>query len=277
VIERTPVSRSESSAVVRVSRRVIAIENRPAHLSPVDSKALWFAEATVYPCVCDRAKDGPGELHIPWNLGGKIQTQKCTPVDALGNSRLSSGDRFPCPPLEPIMTLDPTETEGRTAQMIADGTDVNRGSESQGQLCLSCGLCCDGSFFGSVELRAGDDVTGLGELLPLERKAGKIMFRQPCSALQGRCCSVYENRPQVCRRYRCRVLRSVEAAPATLPDAREKVSALRASFAALKEKLRQAGLLTLDLEFPAAIKAFRVAYTAALNSGDAVFWRSIVS
>jgi len=74
-------------------------------------------------------------------------------------------------------------------------------------LCRSCGLCCDGSLFGSVELHPDE--------LPRARKNRlRVLprgnaFEQPCAALSttgDRCtCSIYEERPRSCRSFSCRL------------------------------------------------------------------------
>ncbi len=156
--------------------------------------------------------------------------------------------------------------------MMSEETLPERGRKATDTLCLSCGLCCSGPFFGFVELQPGDDAIALGALLPLERKGDKIIFKLPCAAQRGACCSIYDRRPRICRGYRCRVLRHVEANPAELPGALEKVGTMVGSFAALKAGLGAAGFLATESEMPAAIKAFRMAYAAALAAGDAGFF-----
>jgi hypothetical protein len=78
-------------------------------------------------------------------------------------------------------------------------------------LCQSCGLCCDGSLFGRVDLEA-HEVEGARKR-GLHVVAGGRSFEQPCSALavaasgpgDHRGCSLYEDRPQSCRRFACRL------------------------------------------------------------------------
>jgi len=72
-------------------------------------------------------------------------------------------------------------------------------------LCRSCGLCCDGSLFGRVDLEP-DEVSVRTRLRVLPSGKG---FEQPCSALESagsdRCCTVYDERPRACRRFLCRL------------------------------------------------------------------------
>lgn len=79
-------------------------------------------------------------------------------------------------------------------------------------LCLACGLCCDGTLFEATALMAGED----GRLLA-ERQAvfvsekGTQRFQQPCPAHERGRCSIYDERPEVCRDFRCSVLTAVDS------------------------------------------------------------------
>ena len=84
------------------------------------------------------------------------------------------------------------------------------------QLCLACGLCCDGTLFDNVRLGADDDAKELKALgLPVLTSGAKppvAFFRQPCTALcTDRTCRVYVDRPGQCRAFECGVLKDAEA------------------------------------------------------------------
>lgn len=84
------------------------------------------------------------------------------------------------------------------------------------QLCLACGLCCDGSLFDHVQLGPGDDVKKLKALgLPVvvSRSSTPVArFRQPCTALcADRTCRVYADRPGQCRSFECGVFKGAQA------------------------------------------------------------------
>jgi Fe-S-cluster containining protein len=85
-----------------------------------------------------------------------------------------------------------------------------------GDLCLSCGLCCDGTLFDFVKLGPADNGPKLTRLgLPVTLSRGKepiARFPQPCAALcKDRSCRVYADRPQQCRDYECGVLQDLKA------------------------------------------------------------------
>ena len=77
-------------------------------------------------------------------------------------------------------------------------------------ICTSCGLCCTGALFlyGELETHELPLVDHLGLKLWPENGAPALAF--PCPAAVGRCCTVYPDRPQVCRKYRCEVLNDVD-------------------------------------------------------------------
>src|ERR1022692_2086903 len=77
-------------------------------------------------------------------------------------------------------------------------------SSDSNQLCLECGLCCNGVIFARGQLQPADDVARLqtlGLTLVANRKAetGKQKFTQPCTAFDGCRCKIYGDRPQYCR------------------------------------------------------------------------------
>ncbi len=77
-------------------------------------------------------------------------------------------------------------------------------------LCQTCGLCCNGALFSFVALKEKDVEALKGT--PIKTRAdkdGKTIFSQPCAALSGTSCSIYEKRPGACRSYLCSLTRGV--------------------------------------------------------------------
>jgi Fe-S-cluster containining protein len=77
-------------------------------------------------------------------------------------------------------------------------------------LCQSCGMCCDGSLFGRVDLEPEEVETARRHRLRVLPEARA--FEQPCAALASsgpglatRRCSMYDERPASCRRFACRL------------------------------------------------------------------------
>jgi Fe-S-cluster containining protein len=106
------------------------------------------------------------------------------------------------------------------------------------QLCLHCGLCCDGTLFRDVELQPDDDAAKLRALgLPIPQSALRVpRFQQPCSALcPDLKCRVYADRPSRCRQFECALFQAVALGRAELPAALKVVRQTRQ----MAEKVRR--------------------------------------
>ncbi|MFM2152448.1 MAG: hypothetical protein RL199_883 [Pseudomonadota bacterium] len=80
-----------------------------------------------------------------------------------------------------------------------------------GTLCLSCGLCCDGTLFGLVRVDAAEAAhAARHRLAVVTRDDGVMRLAQPCNALDGTACRIYGDRPQTCRHYLCDLARALE-------------------------------------------------------------------
>jgi Fe-S-cluster containining protein len=87
-------------------------------------------------------------------------------------------------------------------------------------LCLSCGLCCNGVLFADVKLQPRDRcgvLRSLGmPLLPIGRRRlgapghPSWKFLQPCAAFDGSRCAIYASRPVYCRKFECLLLKEFE-------------------------------------------------------------------
>src|SRR5579859_4548112 len=97
------------------------------------------------------------------------------------------------------------------------GSQQGNGSKPE-DICLACGLCCDGVIFADLKLQPGDDATPfalleaspsanpepsrapqsarLPGISPTGGRAPKI--QQPCIAFTGCSCRIYQQRPKHC-------------------------------------------------------------------------------
>jgi Fe-S-cluster containining protein len=96
------------------------------------------------------------------------------------------------------------------------------------QLCLSCGMCCDGTLFDGVKLEPGDDAQKLKALgLPVTFTRGRkpvARFPQPCVALcKDRVCQVYADRPNQCRTFECKLFKETRDGAVTIETAMKLV------------------------------------------------------
>ena len=79
-------------------------------------------------------------------------------------------------------------------------------------LCTRCGLCCDGTLFGDVELTGRAEAARL-EVLGLDvddDDADTELLGLPCAALRETRCRIYPHRPQCCRTFECRLLQHAQ-------------------------------------------------------------------
>lgn len=97
------------------------------------------------------------------------------------------------------------------------------------ELCTKCGLCCDGTFYGSVVI-ASDESERLARvgLRIVRDDSGAGMMPQPCSALRGCLCAAYEERPASCADYQCLLRKKVVAGEESLEAAMATVTRMRA-------------------------------------------------
>lgn len=94
-------------------------------------------------------------------------------------------------------------------------------------LCRSCGLCCDGTLFTFVRLDANEATRARTNALPIVTRDGGDALPQPCAALDGCDCRVYESRPAPCARYDCMLLVALKGGETSLGEARRIVDEAR--------------------------------------------------
>ena len=103
-------------------------------------------------------------------------------------------------------------------------------------LCTRCGLCCDGTLFGDVELTGRREATRL-EFLGLDvdgDDADAELLSLPCRGLHGTRCSVYAHRPACCRTFECRLLQDAERGALTVDDALARIAEAKAQVQRVK-------------------------------------------
>lgn len=96
-------------------------------------------------------------------------------------------------------------------------------------LCTHCGLCCDGTLFGDVELTGRREAARL-EALGLDvdtDDADAELLALPCAGLRGTRCGVYAHRPRCCRTFECRLLQETRRGVVTPDDALARIARTR--------------------------------------------------
>jgi Fe-S-cluster containining protein len=119
-------------------------------------------------------------------------------------------------------------------------------TDEANQLCLKCGLCCNGVIFAHGQLLPADDAVRL-QVLGLRLKENSKLeirnpkFRQPCAAFDGCRCKIYFERPQYCRQFDCLLLKSVKEGRTKTTEAVHTIKKARRSADKIKKLLRQLG------------------------------------
>ncbi|HEY3674069.1 MAG TPA: hypothetical protein VGN51_24260 [Acidimicrobiia bacterium] len=96
-----------------------------------------------------------------------------------------------------------------------------RGQQRDGaDLCLRCGLCCDGTVFGRITIEPDEEEFVLARgLSPSYGDDGTFASPQPCPAFVDGCCALFERgRPKTCITYTCGLLRGYTEGTAAMDD-----------------------------------------------------------
>ena len=89
-----------------------------------------------------------------------------------------------------------------------DVPDENDPDNSAVNICVGCGLCCDGTIFTEVTLVDVDEQPPLIAVrAEITQRRDQFFLGQPCAASTPAGCSIYEERPALCRTYKCDLLR----------------------------------------------------------------------
>ena len=107
-----------------------------------------------------------------------------------------------------------------------------RAMPTDGQnLCLSCGLCCDGTLYTHAPVGAAEPVEAFRavgvRITPDRDGKGRYEIPLPCLRFENGRCRTYGCRPAICSSYRCRPLRRVEAGKMALHEAQGIVQLAR--------------------------------------------------
>jgi uncharacterized protein len=110
-------------------------------------------------------------------------------------------------------------------------------------ICLACGLCCDGTLIGFVQL-SHEELPAIKKLMDIEEASSDGVFIQPCSKYCNGC-TIYLDRPKQCARYDCELLKSLQrkeldynSAVEIVDEAKQRKSAIEEKLALLQVKLQ---------------------------------------
>jgi hypothetical protein len=91
-------------------------------------------------------------------------------------------------------------------------------------LCVRCGMCCDGTLFNKANVVDEADRKVADDLgLTTFELNGKLFFKLPCRHFSS-CCTVYETqRPRICSAFFCSPIRKYNRGEQTFQDASQQV------------------------------------------------------
>ena len=105
------------------------------------------------------------------------------------------------------------------------------------ELCVACGLCCQGLLHHFVKVEAGEGplLRRLG--LDIKEHEKHRVFELPCHDLGAEGCRVYSERPATCRSYLCRLLHDVLEGDLDFTTARQRIQRARELDSRLRREL----------------------------------------
>lgn len=103
---------------------------------------------------------------------------------------------------------------------MGEGADVVVGDTAP---CVGCGLCCNGTLYWIAKVTPGEEEVIQSNGLELMEEKGKTYFRLPCHHESCGRCTIYETRFDICRSFRCQLLRNYQAGEVDLGEARKRV------------------------------------------------------
>jgi len=109
--------------------------------------------------------------------------------------------------------------------------EANVSSSVASDLCLSCGMCCNGTIFDHADLKEAEHetVVRLGISSHSDIAKDSSTFPLPCSRLDGARCTCYgDGRPSVCGDFSCDLLLSLVDGSTRFVEARKIVERTRA-------------------------------------------------
>jgi len=94
------------------------------------------------------------------------------------------------------------------------------------EICLKCGMCCDGTLFNKGALLDETDKNNAQDLFleTVIEPDGKYFFKQPCLYF-NQCCTIYDKiRPKVCGTFFCNPLKEVQQGKLNIEKAKEIIT-----------------------------------------------------
>lgn len=111
-------------------------------------------------------------------------------------------------------------------------------------ICLPCGLCCDGTIIGFVQLDS-EELSSIRQLMDIEERDENGMFFLPCNKFGCNGCTIYSQRPKACRNFECGVLKSFEKKELSFDKAIEVIDVVKQKKISIE---KQVATLQIELQ-----------------------------
>lgn len=118
-------------------------------------------------------------------------------------------------------------------------------------ICLACGICCDGTLIGFVEVEAAE-FSRLKGVLEVEESDQIGFFLHPCEKFCEKC-TIYDQRPKQCELFECKVLKSYEKGEMDFKSATTIIESVIEKKIGIQNKLR-----ALDLKLKSGSFCFKM-------------------
>jgi hypothetical protein len=112
--------------------------------------------------------------------------------------------------------------------------------DDSSNICLSCGLCCDGTLIGFVQLDQ-KEVPALREIMEIEEENNENIFLQPCDKYCNGC-TIYSERPVNCIKFKCGLLKNLEQKKLTFDSAINTIELAKEKRGAIEEQITSLNL-----------------------------------
>jgi Fe-S-cluster containining protein len=132
---------------------------------------------------------------------------------------------------------------------MSNVNEKGHNESSRSELCLSCGLCCKGLIFNRVAVRP--DETEMAEDLELHcfpSGDGKFAIRLPCPLFKGERCSIYSNRFDACKKYRCDLLKRLIIGDLSLLESKRMVIKTKNIMSSISQRMTNIEQLNINPE-----------------------------
>ena len=123
--------------------------------------------------------------------------------------------------------------------------------KDEDNICLACGICCDGTLIGFVEVEAAE-FSRLKGVLEIEESDEIGFFLHPCEKFCEKC-TIYDQRPKQCGLFECKVLKSYEQGEMDFKTATNIIESVIEKKVAIQEKL-----VALDMKLKSGSFCFKM-------------------